>query len=166
VTGMPKLSETLTHADHPEVCRACGALAEPGGPGADGWTPLTRWRECDDFDRPTRTVVVLCKACAGKIVEPHPRLYIEIPWLAPYPGTVPLCVPCPHRNGTHCPMAAFNGGPGVELIGPAPSHVHLYRRGKGAVSGWVDLYPGWPTRCEVQGPKTERSDPTDDVQTP
>jgi hypothetical protein len=142
----PKLSETLTRPKAPGICQACGEIEPPGGPLDPGFKPHQRWRECDDFDRPTPVVVVLCGPCTSKLIEKHPRLYVSLEWLAPYPGTMPLCSDCSLRVGTTCPMTKANGGDGVVLIGPKPSKVH-FRRAKGK-SGFEDVYPDWPKYCE------------------
>ena len=150
--AMPKLSEQLTRPRAPGVCGSCGEIELSPGSYAPARAepapvPHRRWRECDEFDRPTATVVVLCGLCSEKLIDPHPRLYHDILGFTPFPGTCPVCSDCPHRRGLDCTRAKLNGGPGVEMISPEPARVHIHRRGKGARSGWEEIYPGWPIDC-------------------
>lgn len=147
-----KLSETLTRPKHPEVCQSCGDLAPPrpdaGVPGRDlpAAVLLRRWREHDMADRPTAAVVVLCPGCSRKLIDPHPRLYAELGWCEPDPGSMPMCGPCRHRDGTACRMATGHGGPGLELMVTEPTSVHLCRVPR-SKSGWVKVWPAWPRSC-------------------
>lgn len=136
----PRLSESLSHYS-PEHCAKCG---EPHDPR----THIT-WQECDDLDRPVPRYVILCSECSDKLIEPHPRLYIPLERDVPVPGAVGLCTSCVHRDKLRCthPGTTFNGGTGLEMIGPKPSRVHVYRRGGHHRSGWIDVYPGPPTHC-------------------
>jgi hypothetical protein len=120
----PKLSVQLTGPRHPGACQSCGATGEN----------LQLWREHDANDQPTYTVVVLCAPCAGRLIEPHPRLYSLLHRFAPFPGVMALCLDCRHRDGTACrsPKAKFNGGPGLEVLYPEPTRVHAGGRAPGA----------------------------------
>lgn len=112
----PGLSETLPGPVHPHVCQSCGAE----GLGLDGdHEALTRWRECDAWDKPTMRVVVLCLRCSKKLIDKHPRLYISLQQAEPFPGSMEICVPCKHRDGVSCkcPIAKHNGGSGMRIDG-------------------------------------------------
>jgi hypothetical protein len=154
--GWPKLSETLRGPKHPEVCRSCGDFAPPAPPPPPDAGPrrsfpeaalMRRWRECDELDHPTPVVVVLCPKCSGELIEKHPRLYIELGWCEPDPGSMPLCSDCRHRRGTSCPMSIKSGGPGVLLVKPQPSRVHVCRVPR-RNSGWINVWPAWPKSCD------------------
>lgn len=140
----PRLSESLSFYE-PGVCCKCG---EPYN--AD--THIT-WQECDDLDQPEHRYVELCRDCADKIVERHPRLYIPLEANTPAPGAVGICGDCRHRVKLRCghPAALSNGGPGLELVSPKPARVHIYRRGGHRKSGWFDVYPGPPVACSGKG---------------
>lgn len=130
----PKLSETLPGPRSPRQCSSCGVGAEDA--------ELTVWRECDDADRPTSTVIVLCPPCAGRIIEPHPRLYqaTDISRGEPHPGAMPTCDDCSHRRGLVCgsPLLTANGGAGLPLRYPEPIRGFACRRGGGggAFTSW------------------------------
>lgn len=137
----PMLSKDLIHMRDPGVCQSCGARADLGA-------ELKRWREHDDQDRPTLTIVVLCDRCE-RIVAPHPRLYDPLDQHAPDPGSMPVCVDCRHRDGLRClhPDATANGGPGVDLRYPTPHGAHILFGGRGQRRGdVVTLYLG-PVEC-------------------
>lgn len=142
MTEWPKLSETLVEPKHPHVCQCCGA-----GPSG---LKLERWQECDQGDRPTPVVVVLCVACSGVLIEPHPRLYRRLQANEPLPGSMTLCVGCRHRDGVRCahPDAKANGGGGVILTLARPIDAFVCRRGKGQRSGWERIWPGPVTACK------------------
>lgn len=143
----PRLSETLAHRE-PGRCAECGHEEAPET--ARSRMPLhTVWQECDRDDRPEPRYVELCRICSAKLIEPHPRLYRALNPHTPAPGAMPICRDCIHRDGTRCvcPAAKYNGGPGIEIIGPKPTMVHFLRSGKGARSGWEPLYPGPSTEC-------------------
>jgi hypothetical protein len=133
----PGLSETLGILIDPRMCRGCGGTRE-----------LRRWRECDPFDRPTMVVVVLCKFCSRKLIDRHPRLYIELAPHEPFPGVMQICVDCPRRNGVSCtsPLAKHNGGTGMRMEGPRPTvaFIDCTPRSK---SGMVKLYTAEATGC-------------------
>lgn len=143
-TDWPKLSETLTHPKAPNVCQSCGLQT------FDLDSPLLhRWEECDERDRKTGVIVVLCKRCAERIVEPHPRLYSCLATTEPFPGSNGICVDCPHRSGTRCshPLAKANGGPGVMLTVTKPIRAHVQRSPR-RLSGFVTLWPKPPSDCK------------------
>jgi hypothetical protein len=149
----PGLSKTLTGPIHPLVCQGCGA-EEP----TDGFKTLLetrgarnemlqRWRECDEFDKPTRTVVVLCAKCSKREIDRHPRLYIPVETFAPEPGIMDLCVDCRLREGVSCksPLAKHNGGSGMAIDYPGHTVAHFnYGGGRGE---FRKLYKGEATAC-------------------
>ena len=94
-----------------------------------------------------RTIVVLCKPCADRIIEPHPRLYREMQANHPMPGAMLICEDCPSRAGMQCtsPVAAFNGGRGLEYE-PKGQMIHVCRSPR-RQSGWVYLSDGPVTKC-------------------
>ena len=128
----PKLSKTLKGPRRPNACQGCSTCIDVR-PIAE----LIRWVECDDNDRETRTVVVLCQKCSDERIEKHPRLYREMSQVEPFPGAMPICMHCTHRSGLECTSeeAAINGGPGLAYE-PMPSRVHLCRVPR-SKSGWV-----------------------------
>lgn len=132
----PKLSESLrSFPARPDQCRACGCPAD-----------LTHWRECDEDDAPGPVVVTLCQPCADRIVGPHPRLYVELAHREPFPASMLLCLNCRHRDGGRCacPMARFNGGPGMKI--DAPSHTIFFKLSVPGESGPRTFY-GESTAC-------------------
>lgn len=160
----PKLSVELTGPKAPNVCQACGAVETPILPRTLGVGKLhQRWREHDANDAPTRTIVILCPTCADRLIEKHPRLYSHIERMAPLPGCMTLCIDCPNRNGTGCthPDLTANGGNGLTIIGPKATNVHVCRRGKGARSGWLDVYPWEPIACAGLDPGLTPNTPND-----
>jgi hypothetical protein len=106
----PRLSESLTHERSPVVCQACGEVEQP----------LAAWQEHDANDKPEPIAVVLCAACSGKLIEPHPRLYRRLERNEPFPGTMTICLDCPARDGVRCksPLSLANGGPGLPFPMP------------------------------------------------
>jgi hypothetical protein len=136
---MPRLSADLPGPRSPDRCQNCSV----GG-------PLEVWREHDDADQPQEVFVVLCPACAARLVEPHARLYSRVEPHAPVPGAMPLCLDCKHRDGVRCttPKARLNGGPGIKLSMPEATQMHLCRRGKGQRSGWITIYNGPVFGCD------------------
>jgi hypothetical protein len=143
VKNWPRLSETLTHARAPELCQSCGQrVMQHRG--------LERWLECDDQDRPTNTVVILCARCSKNIIEPHPRLYRQLLDGEPFPGVMPVCNGCRFTESLKCtcPAAKINGGEGLFFL-PPPSRVHL---NAGKRSGWYWLGPPIET-CSGFQPK-------------
>jgi hypothetical protein len=104
------------------------------------------WNECDDHDKPEpNNVLVLCsERKAGlrcnRMLDKHPRLYIEVPWGAGGPGIfMLLCGDCKFRDNTKCtnPNLRANGGHGLEVkfSNPLPIvHVSM-RDGSGGYIG-------------------------------
>lgn len=141
---LPGLSATLTGPIDPRRCRCCGSPHVAA-------VPLTRWVECDPWDCvPARpSVVVLCKRCADRLIEPHPRLYKQLDTLDPFPGCMSVCVHCVHRAGTSCraPAAKINGGPGLAYgwkDGKQPASMHVCSRPGGCRTMVV-----WPGKVET-----------------
>lgn len=136
----PRLSQTLTGPKHPNECQSCGAAP-------DDHVLLTRWLECEDSDREEAIVVVLCRQCSDRLIEPHPRLYRQLAPHEPMVGVLQLCVGCVHRDGVRCtnPAAQINGGPGLEVVFPKPTRIHVYFGG--GRGGWKHLYHGHATEC-------------------
>lgn len=91
---------------------------------------MTRWQEHDHNDRPEARCVALCKPCADKVIEKHPRLYRRLSEDEFVPGSSGVCVGCKWQVHLSCtsPKAMFNGGPepGLEFS-PRPSVGHLCR---------------------------------------
>jgi hypothetical protein len=121
----------------PRMCRSCGATHD-----------LTRWRECDEWDKPTMAIVVLCRKCSKRLIDKHPRLYLELALHEPFPGTMQICVDCPARSGLGCMsrLAKHNGGPGMKITGPMPTVAFICCSPR-SKSGTVKLYPGEATDC-------------------
>lgn len=139
----PRLSADLPKRAELHACRSCG-----------GNSDLARWLEHDGADEPEPIVVVLCKACADRLIEPHPRLYRKMTPFEPFPGVMSICGDCRLRDGQRCTnaQAKINGGPGLAMTYPAPTRVHYYRRGKGAKSGWETIWNGPVTSCAGKEP--------------
>jgi hypothetical protein len=138
----PRLSETLTGPRHPNKCQSCGI--EP-----IDQVLIERWCECDAADRREPIVVVLCRDCSKRLIEPHPRLYVRLLHFEPMIGVMELCLDCKHRDGTRCinPKAQINGGPGLSVIYPKPTSVHVCRSPR-SQSGWHNIYHGPATACD------------------
>ena len=109
MTAWPKLSEDLPFARHPNVCQSCGQKG------------FNRWREHDDQDDPTDTIVILCDVC-DRIIKPHKRLYSKLQNSEPVPGAMEICLDCIHCKGLICrsPMRLANGGSGLPIRFPKP----------------------------------------------
>ena len=136
----PKLSETLAAPRMPGVCQSCGEEGRR-------W-----WRECDDSDRPTAVLVILCNPCEKRLIKPHPRLYQSIHTPLPWPGAMEICAGCTLRDGLRCtePRLKANGGPGLPIAVPKGSQAHLnYGRGRGE---WFTMYPYEPKDCQGRVP--------------
>jgi hypothetical protein len=146
----PRLSEDLPGPKSPDRCQSCGVEGHQPWGTVTFENPLWVWREHNDFDGPEPIVVVLCLACSDRLIEPHPRLYSRLSPHEPFPGVMPLCLDCTHRDGVRCtsPKAKLNGGEGIKLVYPEPSRVHFYRRGKGVRSGWETIYVGPVQDCD------------------
>ena len=136
-TPMPRLSDELTGPVDPEHCQSCGFDAD-----------LTRWREHDDRDQPESIVVVLCRRCADRLIEPHPRLYAALADAEPHTGSMRICIPCRYRDGVLCahPSAKANGGPGVVLTIAKPTRMHILRSPR-RLSGWMTMWPREASAC-------------------
>lgn len=137
----PKLSADLAYPRSPVSCQSCGQVDD------SDVCALERWIECDEWDRPTKTLVVICSPCARRIIGPHPRLYMQVDAREPRPGSFPLCGDCQFRTDLRCshPRAKANGGPGVEVTVRPPTRAHLnYGGGRGK---FTNLWPEWPTAC-------------------
>lgn len=151
-TEWPRLSETLLHRE-PGRCNACGLPEARGAAaGVSGPPLLTTWQEHDRDDKPEPRYVVLCRPCGEKLIEPHPRLYAEMPSYAPAAGANLICLDCVHRDGCRCvcPDARANGGEGIVMSGPKPIDVHVQRAGSGGRGrrcSWEKWYPGPVTSC-------------------
>jgi len=106
--------------------------------------------EHDAWDRlPTKpVVVVLCRACGDRLIEPHPRLYTKLDAGAPFPGCMGICLDCRYREGVACssPLARVNGGAGVELEWekePIAAHLNY----GGGRSEFKHIYSGPAIAC-------------------
>lgn len=140
----PKLSETMICERHPEKCQSCGARV------SEESDTLVRWIECDADDRPTRTIIVLCRDCSKRIIEPHPRLYRDVERFKPVPGCMALCSSCRFREQLRCthPDLVANGGQGLRIKFPSPSTMFVDGTRGGRRSGWtVQHYKHAPTAC-------------------
>ena len=120
------LSKALLGPIHPGFCQSCGTrgrLDPPYGEGPNGLA-LEAWRECDSRDKPTDTIVVLCKKCSKHLIEPHELLYVYLRPFEPRPGSMPTCIDCIHRENLRCkhPDLTANGGEGLGLTYPRPAN--------------------------------------------
>lgn len=148
VREQPGLSATLTCAARPDRCQSCGSPHRETH-------PLARWHECDPWDRPTSpaVVVVLCRGCSDRLIEPHPRLYVRLDQLAPCPGAMSVCLHCTQRDGVMCrsPEAKQNGGPGLTYgwaDGKLPTVAHVCGTRNGRRTGWTaTMWPGKVLTC-------------------
>lgn len=134
----PKLSETLTGPRGLHYCQSCGEeLGE-----------LRAWQEHDEADRPTPVAVMLCPACANRLIEPHPRLYRQIAAGEPFPGAMPCCHGCRHAVALACrsPMLKANGGAGLPLRFPTPAQAIACSRGRGGCRH-LTIWQG-PVTCD------------------
>jgi hypothetical protein len=144
---MPRLSESMFTAlcnmpVRPGVCMACYS--------GDG-RAVSRWQEHDESDRPEPILIALCQDCADSLIEAHPRLYRPLPEYEPWPGAMPICWDCVHRDGISCTHrdAKVNGGPGIPLTFPEPfrAHVDIQKKGGGRQGMWRLMYRGPVTDC-------------------
>lgn len=152
-----RLSVTLEFERHPFICQSCDYRGLAGWKGkVDLPEPeqcnLRRWREHDQQDKPQNIIVVLCKECSDKLIEPHERLYECIGLWAPAPGAMRICVHCKFREGLHCsnPLLKENGGEGMILKMPTPARGFVDGTdGKGRRTGGPKIfYSGPVTSCE------------------
>ena len=143
----PGLTVTLTGPRDLEHCHSCG---RPGTLEAGERDELLRWIECDPWDRHDHAspIVVLCPPCGSRLIEPHPRLYVQLLPCEPRAGAIPLCIGCRHLDGVRCasPLARINGGPGMSIKAPKPMMAHVCRSPR-SQSGFVKLYRAWPREC-------------------
>ena len=148
---MPRLSETLTGPRSIDTCQCCGFIPLPAQ------EPLTRWLEHgeDDAPDPHPIVVVLCKPCSDKLIEPHPRLYRALQLHEPLLGAMPICQDCTHREATRCkcPAAKINGGEGLQItFTTPPTRIHVCRSPR-SQSGYTVNYTGPVNQCSGKEPR-------------
>lgn len=148
-----RLSRDLRGERHPYICQSCGIGApivlredEPEDNG------FTRWQEHDQHDRPEPIYVVLCKACAERLIEKHERLYRQLSKFEPALGCMQACAECKFRQGLHCsnPRAKENGGEGVGLKMPKPSGAFVDgvdSRGR-RTGGFMHIFVGPIRECD------------------
>jgi hypothetical protein len=145
----PRLSTQLKGERHPFVCQSCGetsmivtADTEPEDVG------LIRWQEHDQQDKPQPIIVVLCKPCSDRLIEPHERLYHQLRKWAPALGAMRFCSDCSFRDGLHCSHrdSKENGGAGLIVKFPKPSHGFVDSRG-GGYSGPMIFWAGPVKSC-------------------
>jgi hypothetical protein len=136
---MPRLSESLRALEWPHRCQRCGAL--------EG---LVVWQEHDEGDRPESRYVVLCRECADRVIERHPRLYRELAPNEPAAGVMRLCGYCVHQDAGRCrsPRARANGGQGLRFPGPDSTMHILYSTGRGRRGQWLKTWSREPIECE------------------
>lgn len=119
-------------------CQLCGYTSQ-----YDDICEFRMWVECDEQDNPEpNNVIVLCNkkhSECSRVLDNHPRLYIEVPWGNGGPGNfMLLCGDCKFRDKTTCtnPQLKANGGEGIEVKfhNPLPM-VHVsFSNGTG---GWL-----------------------------
>jgi hypothetical protein len=141
----PKLSQTLEGPRDPTHCQSCGAAGAIHD-ADESILKLTRWREFDERDHPTSTLVLLCEKCGKKLIKKHPRRYEHIAAFAPAPGAMPVCALCSFCSNLACrhPDLKENGGEGLQLNVPQPTKAHIKA---GRDSGWINVWRG-PVTCE------------------
>ena len=146
----PRLSETLPFPRHPNVCQSCGKETDvTDGVGAHAW------QEHDDNDQPEAIVVMLCRACSARLIEPHPRLYNRLDTNQPWPGIMDFCLTCWWRSDVRCrhPHAKANGGRGVTITVRKPTVAHVNMgRGRGR---WMQFWPERAEKCAEWEPADE-----------
>jgi hypothetical protein len=136
----PKLSETLAGRRSLVYCQSCGAAG----------SALRAWQEHDEADQPTPVAVMLCPACAERLIEPHPRLYRQLAAGEPFPGAMPCCHGCRHAVAMACrsPMLKANGGSGLPLKFPTPTQaIACGRGGKNGGCRHLTIWQG-PVTCD------------------
>ncbi len=147
---MPRLTESLQYRDR-GACNRCGKAVEG----------LQIWQEHDDHDRAESRYVVLCKACADRVIEPHARLYRHTGENEPCPGVMAQCESCAHVAGLRCrhPQLRTNGGEGIAFA-PPDSWVHLQMagpRGRGRRGQTLRMWRTVP-ECPVREPERGGAD--------
>ena len=146
----PKLSESLGGPRDLFICQSCGTTDQE----------LTRWRECNENDEPTRVVVMLCDACTDRLVQKHPRLYIEMDPYEPLPGSMGCCFrDCVHRDGLTCmnPKQRHLGGLGLRIAFPTPTIAFVDGVRNGKRAGWSEKWYHAPPECEDAPPKLSQT---------
>lgn len=115
-------------------CQLCGYVSKN-----DDICAFRMLNECDDKDIPEEgNVIVVCtsKLC-NKIIDDHPRLYVQVPWGKGKPGYFMLagCSDCKYRDNASCthPDLISNGGRGLQVMYSKPIFdVHVsFSNGKG-----------------------------------
>lgn len=97
----------------PRLCMRCAAVRSA--------RELDRFRYLDQDDESDRPrAVVLCEGCASALAGTDIRFEAQLLPLVdnkPYPGTLEVCLGCEYRDGLDCrsPLAALNGGPGIQF---------------------------------------------------
>lgn len=135
----PRLSR-MVHRREMTTCQSCGHACHVG-------SDADVWREHDDQDRPEEIFIVLCRRCADRIIEPHPRLYARQGRYDPMPGAMPVCQVCRHCVSLTClsPLLLSKGGPGLKIGGEPPTTAFVCKRG--GRGGAVTIYSS-PRTCE------------------
>lgn len=110
-TETVRLSKMLNGPREPGLCQLCGATHD---------NPV--YQEHDHNDQPEEIWVSLCKPCAEKVIEPHPRLYAQKEKWAPTPGAMGICADCMFRQGLTChnPLLKRLGGDGLPITYKTP----------------------------------------------
>lgn len=147
----PRLTERGRHTKAPYICQWCGTW---GARDKD----IRGWQEHDHNDQPEYKIVFLCTKCSKELIEPHVRLYRQIPVNEPVPGSMEICDGCKWQKEIYCtnPAAKVNGGPGINYDIPAPSVAFYDGRGKdGKRTGWRELHYSEPAKgCSGKETKT------------
>jgi hypothetical protein len=144
----PRLSQDLGGTKHPNLCQSCGAEHDL----SDG-IGSKRFQEHDDEDQPEPIVLVLCRDCQARLIDPHPRLYRRLDPNEPWPGCMTLCLDCRHRTDVTCthPDLKSNGGPGLTITMRKPITAHVtMARGRGY---WSRIFLEPPTACAGKEPQ-------------
>jgi hypothetical protein len=152
----PGLSEILRGEKSPDCCQSCGRNHTKEN-------PLSRWQECDEWDKKTKVVVVLCESCSGLYIERSPRLYHRLDSRSPFPGAMGICIDCKFREGVSCLSPLFAGErPHIKVktiadppelltylaisYAETPVYAHVCRSPRSA-SGFMTLYRGPALEC-------------------
>lgn len=152
----PRLSTDLRGPRHPHRCQACNATGE-----------LYRFREHDHNDQPETILVVLCGACAEKLIKPHPRLYHLLEPFEPASGAMQICVDCVWRRGVSCkhPDSHRSGGKGIAIKYAHPVVSAMVNFG----GGRVNFYTEPPSACygrDVDAAADAPAEPAPDTTAP
>ena len=142
-----RLSERMDQVrPDPSWCQSCGKT--------EGLTP---WQECDNQDQPENIFVFLCAGCSDKLIEDHPRLYVERSETGEVlPGCMDVCSGCVHQSGTSCisPDSITRGGEGITFE-PPPQIMHICRSPR-SKSGWMTIQTEPVVRCSGKTTREER----------